>query len=397
MTEATGHGAAGPALGYLFQTKLALLHLLRSDREVPGRGLSLELFDDVAWDQDGAPIELVQAKHTVKQGSGLGDAAAEWWSALSVWLDAGPVAAADAPRLVLVTNASASTGSALYSLRPGSRDEVEADRLLLAAAIESEAKATERTRAKVVKLTAADRRALLARITVLDRGPDVSTVDADVAALLRITTPPGHEQAFLDQVWGRWWDVAVRLLRREIRTVTGEQWRVVVNAVRDGFTSGRLPTTVPEFTDEREDELAEGLGDRLFVHQLRWVGAPTPVLRRCIVDYYRSTEQQREWAEDSLVGLQELEGFQSRLKKEWQLAFGFATQRLPSDADDKDRERAGLGLLQAMLDQTAVVLRDAYREPFLGRGALHELADRSAVGWHPDFVARLRALLLDAS
>lgn len=397
MTQPASHGAAGAALGYLYQTKLALLELLRADGSVPGAGLSLELFDDVAWEAEGQPLELIQAKHTLRGGRALTDAAAPWWSAIAVWLDAGPVADPDAPRLVLVTNARTPPGSALHSLRPGTRDEPEADRLLLEAASADGAAGTAGTRGRVAALTAADRKALIGRITVLDGAPDVTGVDEEVARLLRLVTPPGRERPFLDQIWGRWWDVAVRLLRREIRTVTSEQWIAVVNAVRDEFTAGRLTTTVAEPGEAARAGLEADMGQRTFVHQLRWVGAPNAILRRCIIDYYRSAQQQHAWVEDSLVALHELDGFHDRLKQEWELAFAFETARLPPDADEEQRASAGRALLEAMLGQTRVWLRDSYQEPFLGRGVLHELADREDVGWHPDFEDRLRGLLLEAS
>jgi hypothetical protein len=399
MTGPTGHGAAGSALGYIFQTKYALLELLRADATAPGAGLSLELFDDVAWDLQGEPFEQVQIKHTIHAGQALSDTASAWWSAIRVWLDAGSVAAPDAPRLVLVTNARATSGTALHALRPDSRDPDAAELLLNEAATDSRAKETAATRARFLQLPVTDRRAFVNRIVVLDRSPDVSTVDDEVARLLRYVLPPatepGRRSAFLDQVWGRWWDVAVRLLRGEMRTITGEQWQAVVSAVRDDFTVGRLPTTVADLSPDRQAEVHQELGDRRFVHQLRWIGASHAILRRCVVDYYRSTQQQIEWAEDSLVHQHELDTFRRRLREEWELAFAFAKRRLPPEATEADQEQAGLDLLEAMLDQTRVFLRDDYREPFLGRGTLHELADRSELGWHPDFEERLRALLLN--
>lgn len=397
MTASGEHGAAGAALGYLYQTKLALLHLLQADREVPGAGISLELFDDVAWDAEGLPLELVQAKHTVRGGAGLGDAASEWWSAVRVWLDAGPVSAADAPRLVLVSNAVAAPGTALHALRPASRDEEDALRLLSDTARSSKSAATQATRDRFLALPATDQRALLARIRVLDGAPDVSSVDDEVAGLLRWVAPVGREAAFLAQIWGRWWEVAVALLRRELRSITGEQWRFVINDVRDGFTLGRLVTTVSEVSEETEAALAEDLGHRTFVRQLEWVEAPHAVLRACLVDYYRAAQQQHEWAEDSLLGLHEFVDFQRRLKHEWSLAFNFAVAELDDHADERAKQRVGRYLLQQLLDQARVFLRNDYREPFLSRGALHELADRQEVGWHPDFEAKLAALLLEAS
>ena len=38
-------------------------------------------------------------------------------------------------------------------------------------------------------------------------------------------------------------------------------------------------------------------------------------------------------------------------------------------------------------------IRERYDESFMSRGSLHGLADDRRVGWHPEFEARLEALL----
>ena len=50
-------------------------------------------------------------------------------------------------------------------------------------------------------------------------------------------------------------------------------------------------------------------------------------------------------------------------------------------------------LFRLVTENSAVRLR-AYTEPFYTHGTLHGLADDGRVGWHPDFQARLEALLL---
>ncbi len=53
--------------------QLALLELLRGQEDHPDGAISLELHDDVAWEEDGRPVELLQVKHHIRSVRSLGD------------------------------------------------------------------------------------------------------------------------------------------------------------------------------------------------------------------------------------------------------------------------------------------------------------------------------------
>ncbi|MGW7673285.1 hypothetical protein ACWGJX_40280 [Streptomyces sp. NPDC054775] len=52
------HDAAHSAVGYQHQTWWALVELLRSGPERPDSSLTLEMYDDIAWDVLGTSTEL---------------------------------------------------------------------------------------------------------------------------------------------------------------------------------------------------------------------------------------------------------------------------------------------------------------------------------------------------
>lgn len=393
----TGHGAAGPALGYLYQVKLALLELLRADERIPGCGISLEIWDDVAWEADASPLELIQAKHTVRSGSVLTDLSAEVWSAVGVWLDAGAPGAVDGPRLCLVSNAVADEASGLSLLRSDSRDVEAAHELLVRAAGRSKAEGTRLVRKRFLDLADADRLTFVGRIRVLDGAPDVSSVDDEVRRLLRWVLPPEGAETFLAAVWGRWWDFAVALLRRGRRSVSPDEWQREVALLRSSLAMQTLLTTVPDLSDEDKRRAQAESGRRTFVRQLQWVGVSSVFLQRCVVDYHRAVVQFEAWAQDDLVGSEDTDRFKRALRSEWELQFGSALSRLPAGATEAAERELGLGLLDTMLNQTMVRLRPNYQDPFVARGMLHELADGREIGWHPRFRDHLAAMLLSAS
>ena len=67
------HSAAPSVIGYIYQSQWALLELLRESGDRPDAALSVELFDDVAWDVSGTPTELLQVKHHLEGRRNLTD------------------------------------------------------------------------------------------------------------------------------------------------------------------------------------------------------------------------------------------------------------------------------------------------------------------------------------
>jgi hypothetical protein len=102
-----------PALGYRYQTTWALLELLRRAPGRPDASISLEMHDDVAWDADGSPEELLSLKHHVNTTRNLADGSDDLWRTLRVWMDTANPGDPHGHTLTLVTTASAAAGSIL--------------------------------------------------------------------------------------------------------------------------------------------------------------------------------------------------------------------------------------------------------------------------------------------
>lgn len=105
------HNASGQMLGYLYQVRYALNLLLESDE--PDYQISIEKFDDVAFERDGTPIQLIQTKHRTNPAS-LTDSSIDLWKTLNVWFDAIAIdnTLLDHTDFVIITTAEAQDGSA---------------------------------------------------------------------------------------------------------------------------------------------------------------------------------------------------------------------------------------------------------------------------------------------
>lgn len=183
--SSSSHGAAPSAIGYLYQAKWALLEVLRAAYDRPDQSISVEKFEDVAWDRQGTAAELLQLKHHQTSTGPVGDKDEDVWRTVRAWLNR-VTSFADGPDLYLVTTQTAASGSALAALRPQpDRDVGRAERLLVDAARSSTAKGTEDMRRRFLELTDNERRCLVAKMHVLDAAPPVEDLDALVRRELR--------------------------------------------------------------------------------------------------------------------------------------------------------------------------------------------------------------------
>jgi hypothetical protein len=200
----------------------------------------------------------------------------------------------------------------------------------------------------------------------------------------------------MGQLWRWWYEVVIRMLQGDVRSVSAVAVAVFIDDLRDKFTRDNLPTLI-HLSDISDQEVEAKYGGLPFVHQMRWVDAPSIILQKAIVDYYRAYKQQACWLEDDLIGWHELEEFENKLRDEWEREFSWATANV-GDVDEATKKKIGRNLLRLALDQTRHRVRERYDEPFFSRGKYHELANRrkieNGIGWHPDFERKMEELLI---
>lgn len=386
------HSAAPNAIGYQHQTWWALVELLQSGAARPDAALSLELYDDVAWEGEGTATELLQVKHHIGQNRTLTDSSMDVWRTLKVWMDEASPADIAGPGLALVTTEAAAAGTAVAALRPHTRDEKEALRLLEHVARTSESKQTDVARRKFLELGGAARLTFLSRIRVIDNSPHIEDVADQVKRHLHWALPPGHEDLFLAMVW-RWWDdTALALLQGRQRGVDVGDAQAAIADIRDQFTRQNLPTLV-ELADVNARDLQQKYRTHPFVQQMHWVAFPPRNLQKAIVDYYRAYTHSVRWLEEDLIGLTELTRFEDELVDEWEREFEWMLDTLNEDAGDDEKKTAGKQLLRQLLGQTSLTVRSRYNDPYFARGQRHVLADTGRIGWHADFETRIADLL----
>lgn len=387
------HDASSSAIGYLYQVRWALLELLRGARERPDMALTLEKFDDVAWeDSGGDPQALLQLKHHKHSNGSLTDKSADVWRTLKVWMDDPQLRDVSGPDLSIVTTAIAPVGTAASYLRRDGRNVAKAVELLDEAAKSSKEKHhTSAARAQWLRLSDADRIGIVQRIYVLDGHLPIEQLDAALEDALWFAAPQGRTADFLAVLDSWWMGVAIDLLRKARRSIRADELKAKLDDIRDGFHPDNLVTTVPRVDGT---DVMDQYGERAFVTQLYWIDATPVALKRAVADFHRAVTQTTHWVDRNLLEMSEFDEFKDALMDEWELAFDDMMQDLPEEASEGDKKKAGAALYRRLRDSTAVQVRPRYTEEFYARGIRHELADGCRKGWHPDFEELVQALTI---
>ena len=395
--------ATASALGYLYQSRYALLLLIRDGKNNPGSAVTVEGLDDVAFEENGTAQELIQAKHHLNSTATLTDASSDIWKTIRVWADrvnSGDVRPGETT-LTLLTTSTAKLGSAAAYLRPessGKRDVSKALALLLKAATKSKAEAPS-TIAAFKALTTLDKssqEALLSSVRVLDAAPDIDQVRDEIVAAFDVFVRPEHKMAFVDRVEGWWFNKVVESMTgKSDRPIPYVALRGYINDLRDRFTEDDLPADFPDVLDLSEHELAPT--QRVFIEQLRLVAARENAIRSALSDYWRAYQQRSRWVADGLLFDSDLEVYESTLIDEWSRYFDNLEYEIGDSDDDAILEKKGWAMYHKIDMDVSIPIRPKFKGAYVQRGTFHHLANTMQVGWHRDFVERLEGIVKEAS
>jgi hypothetical protein len=397
-------GVPASAGGHLYQLRYALLLLLRSVRALgPATELSIERTDDIAIDVDGELVSAIQTKQRGATASGtpvsLTDASADLWKTLRVWCEGFEEGTIRIPgtALYLVSTAVASESSAAALLRPACRGVAGAHAKLRAVAATSRSKDNAVAYAAWNRLSDGEQRALLEQVQVLDGAPDMLDLGSLLERELVTNVPPRLIPVLLQRLEGWWLQRVVAHLKADKKDrISGLELTGQMHDIQSRLEDDALPID-DDLLGAAEPKLEDN-EQRLFVRQLQLVGLSNPGLLAAVRDYYRAYAQRSRWAGDDLLYVSELERYERRLVDEWGHVFALMQSQCPED--EGGRAAAGLQLYRELTTRPFPIRRDC-NEGFIARGSFHMLADapREAprIGWHVDFLERLRALLVGAA
>jgi hypothetical protein len=386
--------ANASALGYYYQARYALFLLLDASIESE---ISIERFDDIAFETGGTPVQLLQAKHHITNTGSLTDYSTDLWKTLRVWSVAISMDVIDptVTMLTLLTTAKAPDGSAASKLRPASiegRNATEALTALVNVAKTSTSVTNKPCYDAFLALTETLQKSLFESINVLDSSPTITDVYDKILDKLRISTRVEFLESVAERVEGWWFNKVVQHLSVDsITSILYNELLAKINDIQEEFFRDNLPIDFLEVIAPKEEELNNDR--RIFIQQLRLVMVSEPRIRRAINDYYRAFEQRSRWMREDLLGIGELGKYEDRLMDEWERLHEIMKENLRDGADEEEIKVRGRELFNHVDTQLECHIRPRCTTPYVMRGSYHMLANDLRIGWHARFLDRLNKLL----
>lgn len=403
MTDAqTDKFSAGEqGLGYIYQARLALLHLLQLPEDT---AVCLEKDDDIDFVTSDGGKSLASLKHKAV-GDKLTDLSTDFWKSVNIWLlrykrDG---RAASNLRFFLFTTGTVSAHSFLARLLPdqpvASGDTATLAELANAALTKSTSKLITPIALEFNELSATEKQDFLERILILDGSPRIVDIPTIIRDKHMRSIRREHREFVFQRLEGWWTDAVIKHLTGDMpEGIFGYEVSDKLSNFGEEYKTDNLPITfrgkVPA------EEMNADTDPRLFVRQIREIGISSNRIRSAILDYYRAFEQRSAWARESLLVSGEVEEYEDRLAEEWNRYKDVAFEKLSESSAEEALCEAGVTLYNWAEFETGKIeslrIRARVTEPYVLRGSLHILADarpEPRVYWHPKFIERLRVVL----
>ena len=393
--------AGEQGLGYIYQARLALLHLLQLPEDT---AVFLEKDDDLDFIDGGGGKSLASLKHKAV-GDRLTDLSTDFWKSVNIWLARykrdGRVASN--LRFFLFTTGTVSTDSFLACLLPN-QSIVSGDPAMLTELADTAlAKSTSKLIAPIAtafnELSDTEKQDFLERILILDGSPRIGDIPATIRDKHMRSVRREHREFVFERLEGWWTDAVIKQLSgARTEGIFGYEVSDKLSDFAEEYKMDNLPITfrgkVPP------DEVDTEADPRLFVAQLRAIGISSSRIRSAILDYYRAFEQRSAWARKNLLVSGEFEEYEDRLADEWNRYKDVVFEKLKDDSAEDALRDAGATLYNWAEFETGKIeslrIRARVTEPYVLRGSFHILADATPqprVYWHPRFLDRLGKVL----
>lgn len=385
--------ARDSALGYLYQVRLALLWALRRLRTTDDFRVGLETLDDVVFEEDGRPTDLLQAKHRVKRVATLSDASPDIWKTFRIWLTALAAGQIDtSTRLILVSTGLCDEDSAAFFLGHGShRSERDALVRLNAAARSSSSEENAKGCGLFLQLSESEKLDFLTRVVIMDGAPVATSVEQELQSELRFAVPKKQISGAMDALEGWWFAQIVRQLSSPggLTTLASRSIELKLDDIREGCQRDALLFDNELLQQQLDQATLQSFSDRTFAKQVTLVTKSPTRLNRAISDYFRAYAQRSKWLRSDLLLSADDDRFRQDLFEAWELKFARAQEAIEADSSDAKCQATGGELLAWAETDANFSLKAGVNAPWMTRGTLHELSDEMRIGWHPAYLSLL--------
>jgi len=389
LTDKSIFDATPSALGYIYQVRYALLLALKKIAEANDPDdcfISIEQLDDIAFEENGDPVELLQAKYHGSPGN-LTDRSADLWKTVRIWSEmiASQEVSLEEVAFTLLTTESAVPDSIANYL--GTDEKTRNIQAALIAMRNISQETQNATNKKAYEAFTAlepwQQEGLLNSIYVIANSPHIIEVEKKIKRQIRLSASAHHVDVFTSRLEGLWFKRVIEVMSSDDQSAISIGELVnIIDDLRSQFLPGNLPS---DFDDINPEEIDIENDERTFVEQLRLIGASNRVIRNAIINYYRAFEQRSRWSRENLVKPGELKKYLNRLKDEWENQSSLV-EMAHDFSQEQQKVASGLKLYTVCQGDSALPIRSEFKSAYVARGSYHTLSDDKDIGWHTDYI-----------
>lgn len=393
IQDRSQYSAAASLLGYIYQCRLALLESLKRLKSDPNIAVSIESLDDVVFEKNGTPTEVIQVKHHINRKANLSNASTDLWKTIRIWCGLfANEAINEGTILCLMTTETAVDGSAASFLRVEGRDVIKAENLLMQTSQTSSNDNNQEAYTKFNLLDPEQHLRLLERVLILDNYPLSKDLHRHLNHELWGHCDRHHAERFLNYLEGWWLQRVIAGLDSSIaKSITGQEIDAELTCLREEFKLNALPIH-PEVQSANPDVAL--FSNWVFVKQLRLINIGANRIHMATKNFYQASEQRSRWVREDLLLGDDLDKYDNTLKEEWAIRFEQLQDKRASNIKSADPVALGQELYRWAEADAHFPIRPMCDTRFITRGSLQMLANRLLVGWHLDFQS-LVSLKLD--
>lgn len=385
------HEAGAQMLGYLYQVRLALYLLLNN--EDPSAMISIEKFDDIAFESNGTPYELIQMKHHTTNLGDLTDKSVDLWRTFKSWIDtiSNDLTILEHTNFIIITTACVPAGSAAEKINQGENEVAYS--LLKKVAEDKKNKSNALFYNAFLNQEASKIKTLLSKAKIIGSSSNISDVRDDIKKVIRYSCKHEHIDYVTDRVEGWWFNEVIKALlsNNSVLISQGMLQNKIIEISRQ-YDDDNLPIEFWNLDSIEEKDL--DTKDRLFLEQLRLISSSNNTLKIAIRDYYRASVQRSSWLRKGLIFANELDSYENRLKDAWERAFAAMEENLSEYGEPTEDEkiREGRALYRNVTGQD-IRIRDKCEAPYVMHGTYHIMSNALDIGWHIDFIKRIKQIM----
>jgi hypothetical protein len=387
-------------LGFYYQSFFGLSTLVGYAED--SAAVAIERGDDVELKANNVTL-FFQLKHSLSQKPpAVTIVSRALWRTLKVWIDLLPRLSLPETRFHLVTVGAITEGSPLAALL-----DISSCRKALALALEKEALRVlaERDAADeagdtvlphadradgcsaFINLTSASRLNLLRRILIVQGSRTIDQMEREIAGKLSLIR--GSDRLVVARSLIEWWDrqVVYALCEKRPRFIARSE---LLQEISERVSDLERDTLLPDFTtmSHPADYQPEGMLTR----QIALVGGRDSDIARAIREEWRARQQRAKWVLERPGMAAKIGHHDIHMCEEWSDKHKQAAEDCAALEED-GKCKHGLALLRWSHEDAPKAVEPiaiGWSAPYYVRGSYQVLAINCEVGWHPDYLERLK-------